>query len=124
MDPQPKMSTEPARSEVPEFRVWTDQWGQISHISAPAASLIGFSALGATGRQLALFFVSDRTGIIRDMRSAREGLTIERIHTLKPREKRSLAVRVEIARDEQNPDHLQWRLQPVAGGPTRSSGTR
>jgi hypothetical protein len=89
--------------------VRTDFMGRIHDISTGAAALISMSPAGSYGRQMQLFFVADRQQVIRDMRSARDGMNVDSIRTLKPRERRSIPVRVEMTRDE-NPDHLLWRL--------------
>jgi hypothetical protein len=93
-----------------EAWILTDFLGHIQDISPAAAALISMSAAGAYGRQVQLFFAADRQNVIRDMRSAREGTAIETIRTLKPRERRSIPVRIEMALAEEYRDHLLWRL--------------
>jgi hypothetical protein len=103
----------PANPVVPQaVDAWilTDFLGHIADISPAAAAMISMSAAGAYGRQIQLFFAADRQNVIRDMRSAREGMTIEAVRTLKPRERRSIPVRLEMTLAEEYRDHLLWRF--------------
>jgi hypothetical protein len=107
------ISTTPADPVGPQaFDAWivTDFLGHIQEISPAAAALISMSAAGAYGRQMQLFFAADRQNVIGDMRSAREGTTVETVRTLKPRERRSIPVRIEMALAEEYRDHLFWRF--------------
>jgi hypothetical protein len=107
------ITSNPADGVVPQvLDAWivTDFLGHIHDISPAAAALISMSAAGAYGRQMQLFFVADRQNVIRDMRAAREGMTVETVRTLKPRERRSVPVRIEMALAEEYRDHLLWRF--------------
>jgi hypothetical protein len=113
MKAQPSTATTPPNPVVPQaLDAWivTDFMGHIHDISPAAAGLISMSAAGAYGRQMQLFFVADRQNVIRDMRAAREGTPIETVRTLKPRERRSIPVRIELALAEEYRDHLLWRF--------------
>jgi hypothetical protein len=111
MKAQPTTASEtPVVPQVLDAWVLTDFWGNIHDISPAAAAMISMSAAGAYGRQIQLFFVADRQEVLRDMRCARDGMTIESVRTLKPRERRAMTVRVEIAVDDEVLDHLLWRL--------------
>jgi hypothetical protein len=105
-------TTTPANAAPQAIDAWilTDFFGLIADISPGAAALISMSSAGAYGRQMQLFFAEDRQNVIRDMRSARQGMTIETIRTLKPRERRSIPVRIEMALAEEYADHLLWRF--------------
>jgi hypothetical protein len=92
--------------------VVTDSLGFIHAISGEAAALMSMSATGSYGRQIQLFFVADRQQVIRDMRSAAEGVNVESVRTLKPRERRSIPLRIEMSLAEGYRDHLLWRFHP------------
>jgi CheY-like chemotaxis protein len=101
----------------------TDWLGHILDLSDDAAKLLNLSPRGARGRSLPTFFVDHRQGLIADVRRASEGLIIERVRMLRPRERRPVRVRVDVSElpkaSSGERTELHWVLTPE---PTETAG--
>lgn len=97
-----------AQSEVPW--VMTDPYGILLEANRAAAHLLNVSVNGLRSRQLLVFFDGDREQWHHALRSAAAGLMVDREGAVRPRERRPIRVRAEIARtrDELSNEALLW----------------
>lgn len=79
--------------------IWvvTDAVGEIVELSADAASLLNLSPRGALRRNLTSFFVDDRPKLMGELLRAADGIIIERLATLHPRDRRRFRVRLDVS---------------------------
>lgn len=101
--------------------IWihTDGGGAVVDISAAAAAFLSMSPRGALGKNLPLFFVSDRARLMTELGRAADGQIVELVSKVRPRDRRLRSVRVDITALENRPDGrrlLQWLLDPLPGG--------
>jgi PAS domain-containing protein len=108
--------TEPERLSAAMVQAWavTDANGVIMEISGPAHRLLNLSARGALGRNLTAFFSQERHRVVADLARAVDGQIVERDTILRPRDRRPMRVRVEIARekDASRTVRLRWVIEP------------
>lgn len=108
--------TEPAAIASMATQAWvvTDGDGVIVEISAAAHRLMNLSARGALGRNLTAFFSQDRHRIVADLARAVDGQIAQRDTVLRPRDRRPVRVRVEIARekDASRATRIRWVIEP------------
>ena len=93
----------------------TDPAGVVLEISGPAHRLLNLSARGALGRNLTAFFSQDRHRVVADLARAVDGQIVERDSVLRPRDRRPIRVRLEIAREKDavaRSARLRWVLEP------------
>jgi PAS domain-containing protein len=92
--------------------IWiaTDAAGFILDCSAPALTVLGYSARGARGRELPNLFISGRPRLSELLRVA-QGETLEREATFRPHERKALPVRFSVRRQSASDDRnivLVW----------------
>jgi CheY-like chemotaxis protein len=98
--------------------IWihTDGAGSIVDISTSAAAFLSLSPRGALGRNLLLFFVSDRMRLLKELERAADGLVVDMVAKVRPRDRRLRAVRIDVTTLENRADGrrlLQWLLDPL-----------
>ena len=108
---------EPALLASNAVQAWivTDDAGMILEISAPAHRLLNLSARGALGRNLTAFFSQERHRVVSDLGRAADGQIVQRDTVLRPRDRRPVRVRVEIAREKDalvRTPRLRWVIEP------------
>jgi CheY-like chemotaxis protein len=108
---------EPAALAATAVRAWvvTDATGVIVEISGPAHRLMNLSARGALGRNLTAFFSQDRHRLVADLARAVDGQIVQRDTVLRPRDRRPVRVRVDIARERDassSTSRLRWVIEP------------
>lgn len=108
---------EPAVLGSIALQAWvvTDAAGMIAEISGPAHRLLNLSARGALGRNLTAFFSQDRHRVVADLARAVDGQIVQRDTVLRPRDRRPVNVRVEIAREKDalsRAPRLRWVIEP------------
>ncbi len=95
--------------------VITDSIGHIQEIGVDAARVLNLSQRGARGRNLATFFVENRPKLMAELLRAADGLSIERMSTLQPRDRKPMRVQVDLS---PLPDkhggrvYLRWTISP------------
>lgn len=95
----------------------TDDRGIVMEISGPGHRLLNLSARGALGRNLTAFFAGDRHLVFGDMARALDGQVVERQIQLRPRDRRPVTLRYEVARESSNGTslpRLHWTFEPLA----------
>jgi DNA-binding response OmpR family regulator len=93
----------------------TDTAGYILDLTEEAAKLLNISARGARGRNLPSFFTDNRSNLIADIRRASEGMIVDQVNTLNPRDRRPLRVHIDLSALPPVPgEHLQlrWIVSP------------
>lgn len=106
--------TEPGPA-LNEAWVITDTMGDIQEISTEAAKMLNLSARGARGRSLPAFITDNRPKLISDLVRASEGLIIDRMTMLQPRDRRPIRVHLDVSALPKTPgEHLQlrWIISP------------
>jgi len=104
-----------SRPAVAEVWILTDAVGNILDLSLEATKLLNLSARGARGRSLPAFFTDNRSKLITEVLRASEGLIIDRVGTLQPRDRRALRVHLDVS---PQPHHhgervqLRWVISP------------
>lgn len=104
----------PARA-VEDVWIVTDAIGDIADLSEPAAALLNLSRRGARGRSLPAFFTDNRPKLLNEVLRASEGVIIDRVSTLQPRDRRSVRVHIDVAALPHGPGdrvQLRWVLSP------------
>ena len=112
---------EPAVLAATALQAWivTDAAGVVLEISGPAHRLMNLSARGALGRNLTAFFSQDRHRLVADLGRAVDGQIIQRDTVLRPRDRRPVRVRIEIAREKDassRTPRLRWVVEPETPG--------
>jgi DNA-binding response OmpR family regulator len=95
--------------------VVTDPIGDIQEISADAARVLNLSRRGARGRNLATFFVDNRPKLMAELLRAADGLIIDRIGTLQPRDRKPMRVHLDVSAIPAHPGEridLRWIISP------------
>lgn len=98
-----------------EAWILSDAIGDIEDLSAEAAKLLNLSARGARGRSLPAFFIDNRTRLMSELQRASEGLIIDRMDTLQPRDRRPVRVHLDVSPLPHKPDEavqLRWVISP------------
>ena len=106
------IDTRPAAVEV---WILTDGMGNIVDLSVEASKLLNLSARGARGRSLPGFFVDNRTKLITEVVRASEGLIIDRMGTLQPRDRKPVRVHLDVSPQPHQPGEsvqLRWVISP------------
>ena len=104
-----------ARPAPAEAWILTDAIGNILDLSAEATKLLNLSARGARGRSLPAFFTDNRSKLITEVLRASEGLIIDRMGTLQPRDRRPLRVHLDVSPQPYEPGErvqLRWVISP------------
>jgi hypothetical protein len=93
--------------------VWTDLKGEILEITERAADLLGLSRRAARGRLMQIFVTADRDRVLRAVDIASRGATQTMAVVLKPRERRTVAVDIDLqqAHRTAGPIEVQWTLR-------------
>jgi len=97
--------------------ITTDEVGYIVALSEAAAELLNLSPRGALGRSLPLFFIEDRPKLIALVLQAAAGRSIGQLNTLRPRERRTVKVRLDVSwlpHDHGDRVQLHWVLSSAA----------
>jgi hypothetical protein len=95
--------------------ITTDAAGRIIDLTADAAKLLNISARGARGRNLPSFFTDNRPRLIADLARAADGLIIEQMNTLSPRDRRPVRVHIDLSVLPARPGEqvqLRWLVSP------------
>ena len=95
--------------------VITDPLGDIQDISVDAARVLNLSQRGARGRNLATFFVENRPKLMAELLRAADGLLIERMGTLQPRDRKPMHVHLDVSAIPSAPGErvrLRWLISP------------
>ena len=109
-----KRKGEPARA-VGDAWVITDAVGDIQEISPEAARMLNLSPRGLRGRNLPAFITDNRARLLSDLLRASEGLLIDRMSTLQPRDRRPIRVHLDVSampREAGDRVQLRWILSP------------
>ena len=105
---------EPVR-DLAEAWVTTDAVGDIQDISQEAARMLNLSPRGLRGRNLCSFITDNRPRLMSDLLRAAEGLLIDRMSTIQPRDRRPVHVHLDVSAVQGGPGervHLRWILTP------------
>ena len=84
-------------SAIGEAWVVTDVLGDISEISPEAAKMLNLSTRGLRGRNLPAFITDNRPRLLAELLRASEGLLIDRMSTLQPRDRRPIRVHLDVS---------------------------
>ncbi len=97
---------------IDEAWIQTDLGGFITQLSEKAALLLHVSPHAARGQRLPIFFTGDRPGLYEDMRAVHDRLVIiAKQCTLRPRDRRAIAVTLMLRRVEGDRGHeLLWTI--------------
>ena len=85
------------RPSFEEVWVITNAVGEIQEIDAEAARLLNLSQRGARGRNLATFFIENRPKLMAELLRAADGVIIERLCTLQPRDRKPMRVHLDVS---------------------------
>jgi len=80
-----------------EAWIVTDATGNILDLNSEATKLLNLSARGARGRSLPAFFTDNRSKLVTEVLRASEGLIIDRMGTLQPRDRRPVRVHLDVS---------------------------
>jgi len=103
------------RPALSDAWVITDASGDIQDISTEAARMLNLSSRGSRGRSLPAFITENRPKLITDLLRASDGLIIDRMSTLQPRDRRPIRVHLDVSALPSNPgEHVQlrWIISP------------
>jgi CheY-like chemotaxis protein len=95
--------------------VLTDAVGQIHDLSPDAARVLNLSQRGARGRNLATFFVENRPKLMAELLRAADGVILERMGTLQPRDRKPMRVHIDVSLVPGHPGDrvsLRWLISP------------
>lgn len=109
-----KRRGEPRRA-VGETWIVTDVVGDIQEISDEAATLLNLSPRGLRGRNLPAFITDNRPRLMAELLRASEGLIIDRMSTLQPRDRRPMRVHLDVSAAANEPGErvrLRWIISP------------
>lgn len=110
-----KRKGEPRRSVGGESWIITDVVGDIHDISDEAATLLNLSPRGLRGRNLPAFITDNRPRLMAELLRASEGLIIDRMSTLQPRDRRPVRVHLDVSAVANEPGErvrLRWIISP------------
>jgi hypothetical protein len=97
--------------------ITTDEVGYILALSAAAAQFLNMSPREALGQRLPLLTTEDRSKLITLVRQGAAGRSIGRLHTLKPRQRRPVTMRLDVSwlpDDHGDRVRLHWIVSPPA----------
>ena len=109
-----KRTGEPGAA-VAEAWVITDPAGDIQDVSVEAARILNLSPRGLKGRNLPAFITDNRLRLMGDLLRASEGLLIDRMSTLQPRDRRPMRVHLDVSalpRAGGERVQLRWIISP------------
>jgi CheY-like chemotaxis protein len=92
----------------------TSAVGQIEDLSPAAARLLNLSRRGAMGRSLPTFFVENRPELMAELMRAAEGVLLQKVTTVHPRDRRPRRVRIDVALIPGEPGErvrLRWTVE-------------
>ena len=107
-EPQPPV-------DVANIWVITNAVGDIQDLSDEAAKLLNLSRRGARGRSLPAFVTENRPKLMAELLRAAEGLIIDRMVTLQPRDRRIVRVHLDVCAQPAQPGErvsLRWVISP------------
>ena len=93
----------------------TDPAGDIQEISPEAARILNLSPRGLKGRHLPAFITDNRPRLMAELVRASEGLLIDRVSTLQPRDRRPMRVHLDVSalpRAGGERVQLRWIISP------------
>ena len=94
--------------------VITNADGHIEDLSDSAAELLNLSRRGAIGRSLPTYFIENRPKLLAELARASDGVLIDQVTTIHPRDRKPRRVRVDVSATAGQPGkriHLRWVLQ-------------
>lgn len=97
--------------------VTTDHFGSIVGVNASACRLLNISARGAMGRSLLAFVGADRPRVAKGLELAAAGQFVQEEMILRPRERKPLAVEVDMDGGGPSTRTVEWKIQPVSAPP-------
>jgi CheY-like chemotaxis protein len=103
------------RLTVSEAWIITDVVGDIQELSDEAATLLNLSPRGLRGRNLPAFITDNRPRLMAELLRASDGVIIDRMSTLQPRDRRPLRVHLDVSAVPKQPGErvqLRWILSP------------
>jgi hypothetical protein len=95
------------------IEVWTNTRGDIVDASGEAAALLNISERAVRHRPIHLFFNSQRDRLFRALEVASRGHCETLTAVLRPRERRVVAVAIEMEQDPESPELVRWTITPV-----------
>jgi hypothetical protein len=96
--------------------ITTDEVGSILALSQTAAEFLNLSPHKALGQRLPLFFTQDRSKLLTLVRQAAAGRSIGQLHTLKPRQRCAVEMRLDVSwlpDDQRDRVRLHWIVSPA-----------
>jgi CheY-like chemotaxis protein len=110
-----------ARTGSPRAAFGTTKDGIIVSANESAAALVNVGLRAVLGRDLVAFFNGDRARVRAEMASATAGQVCDFGASLRPRERKPLSVRVDLAASlEGGPTELEWTIKRDASPPAES----
>jgi DNA-binding response OmpR family regulator len=103
------------RPSIGDAWIITDAVGDIRDTSDEAAKLLNLSPRGLRGRNLPAFITDNRLRLMTELLRASEGLIIDRMSTLQPRDRRPVRVHLDVSAITQQPGErvqLRWIISP------------
>ena len=92
--------------------LWTTRAGFIVSANETAAALMNVGVRAMQGRDLLMFFNGDRAGVRAEMASAGAGQVCDFEASLRPRERKPLSVRVDLAASlDDDRSELEWTIE-------------
>lgn len=96
-----------------EARIETDRAGFITW-AENTERLLNLSQRAAIGRDLLLFFPADRRVLLGELSRAVDGMVVQPVLvTLRPRDRRPIAVRVVMVALDTTPRTIRWEIRSV-----------
>lgn len=95
--------------------VVTNAVGEIHDLSEDAARVLNLSRRGARGRNLATFFIDNRPKLMAELLRAADGVLIDRMGTLQPRDRKPVRVHLDVSAIPRAPGEridLKWIISP------------
>lgn len=95
--------------------VITDAVGMIQELAPDAARVLNLSQRGARGRNLSTFFIENRPKLIAELLRAADGVILERMSTLQPRDRKPIRVHLDVSAVPGKPGErvlLRWLISP------------
>lgn len=89
--------------------------GDIQEVSDEAARLLNLSQRGLRGRNLPAFITDNRPRLMAELLRASEGLIIDHMTTLQPRDRRPIRVHLDVSPVATQPGErvkLRWIIAP------------
>ena len=110
MTETPAHQAAPAVEEHDKYFVYTDFGGFIRALESSSAKTLNLTTRGAIGRQLLMYFDGGRDQIGLQLRRSAEGLATDVMSvTLRPRDRRTRTVRVQLLKVDA--ETVAWQLE-------------